>query len=418
MAFFLTQKVDFQVEGISPRTSQIQKSDKDPDICRDTSTGELKSRARKLNAKSVSCKNKLCHDLHARRITEKKTHLKTAKTAGTRKKRAKSVVQNEVFKLCVQPQRKRGSSSNRDVYNMSARDVKTPTAEEIKLIDDISQKLPEKALFDILCGHFAKVGSHTRDEFLRRAIKWRHGTVHRNTNSHCIICHLQRLTAQPIQTNFDRTISSGFSPKSHYDKYTREGPPGKHNIGHDLLSICKKADLMLKNNQERKTPPPPPPGSSALASNPSNCLLSLRETPDSEYSDNNADRLLQIYMQPQQREIHYQCQPRLPPFLLNSGTLPPEMATVYKRKALRGGFLKKDIPQEKDKNRTDAELTKQVTFPISSLGLSFTIPTHNKNVSVQRPATTKDPIQSLMYKPSKPILPPIRRNISFKVKIG
>lgn len=423
MSFFLTQKVDFQVEGVSPRTSQILQSEDNPASTSDGSVPSLKSKTAKSSTKSksqnpktgIKCNDLPRHDHHARKLPERKPHLRAVKTARCRKKSNRSVDKNEVFKLCVHPHRKRGSSASKEHIQ---RDIRTPTAEEIKLIEDISHKLPEKTLFDILCGHFAKVGSHTRDEFLRRAIKWRRGTTYSRNNSHCIICYLQRLVAQPIQTDYNRITSCGFSAKKHYDRYSRVNLRRNQADDKDMLNICKKADLMLKNSQDRKTPPPPPPGSSALSSTPSKLLLNMRETPDSEYSETNADRLLQIYMQPRQRDIHHRCQPRLPPFLLNSGRLPPEMAAVYKRKALRGGFLKKDHPLEKDKNRTDAEIIKQITYPICSLGLSFTLPQHNKNISVQRSATSPSIKQPIMYKPALPILPPIKRNISINVKIG
>lgn len=414
------------MEGISPRNSQVHRSLNESAVSHGNSTVELKPKSKKSNGKCSSSasireqrRGKLQpkHNQHARRVKEKRPHLRLSKLdSQSRKSRDKTEVSNEVFSLCVHPSRRKDSSGDRKPFeDISGRDLKTPTSEEIKLLEDISQRLPEKALFDILCGHFAKVGSHTRDEFLRRAIKWRRGTSYRKTNSHCIICYLQRLAAQPIQTDYNRMLPSAFIPRNHYDLYSRGGARRKASGQHGMLNICKKADLMLKN-RNNQTPPPPPPGSSALESNPSKCMLDLSVTPDlSEYSDSTADRLMQMYTQPKQRDIHTQCQARLPPFLLNSGELPADLAAVYKRKALRGGFLKKDQPSERI-NKTDAEIIKEITYPIGSLGLSFKIPQHNQNLPRQKSEIFEKVDQPMAYRPSLPILPPIRRITSGKTK--
>lgn len=218
--------------------------------------------------------------------------------------------------FCLISHQKPGTAKIPNTLSHFDRLPNAPSLQDVKMMEEIVRKVPDKALLDIFRSHYAKVGDHTRDEYFRRAIRWRRGTADVSEKDHCIICRLQRLSSRPIQTEYDKIVSSMMLyPQDYYNRYSREEKQvensfeAPHQSG--LIQICKKAELALKSPRPMPTPPPPPPVS-VLESLPP---LTPSVEEDSEYSESRTERLMQMYLAPIRRSVHSQCKPHSPNFM-------------------------------------------------------------------------------------------------------
>ena len=268
--------------------------------------------------------------------------------------------------------------------------------------DDVPEEWFDKKLWNTLC-HYPHLGSHAREDYYRRIIKWRKGYSSDTNTGECILCEIQQLASKPLYKDIDTMHYS----HDFYEMFSRKPRNAASSAVPD--DVVEQGQLFLKN----RTPPPAPPTSS-LGSTPSSPLPRMysnivspckmnrvtpeilrvpshKSSPDPEYTVSRANDLQALYV-PKFKCIHQQCSPRLPPVQWALAKPPNYLDFVHKRTAFKAYTRKKET------NAKKGNLPPKQKFAVKELGVTYFLPDRNQNLAKRHVSIPK----SYTYIPQPP----------------
>lgn len=255
---------------------------------------------------------------------------------------------------------------------------------------DVPEEWFERKVWNTLC-HYPHLGSHAREEYYRRIIKWRRGYSADVGRGECILCDIQQLVSRPLYKDIDTVQYS----HDFYDQFSRQSRGNVSLSSRDNTVDCVE-ELCLKH----RTPPPAPPTSSLGSTTPSPiqkvysnivspCKMnrlssdgwrstSHKSSPDSEYTERQALNLQELYV-PKYKVPHQQCSPRLPPVQWAPQSKSSIIDHVHRQTAFKAYTPKKKdmIPNKQAKQKTRSVQK----FAVKELGVTYFLPDSNQNLA-------------------------------------
>lgn len=92
--------------------------------------------------------------------------------------------------------------------------------------EDVPEEWFERKVWNTLC-HYPHLGSHAREEYYRRIIKWRRGYLADVGRGECVLCDIQQLASKPLYKDIDTVQYS----HDFYDQFPASlGVPLSHRV--------------------------------------------------------------------------------------------------------------------------------------------------------------------------------------------
>lgn len=299
-------------------------------------------------------------------------------------KHAKETVAGGIFRLHV-CSKQEGSLMEKLRKKKKCKIHKIPLSDE-----DVPEEWFERKVWNTLC-HYPHLGSHAREEYYRRIIKWRRGYSTDVGRGECVLCDIQQLVSKPLFKDIDTVQYS----HDFYDQFSRQS---RNNTPHS--SRDHTADYVEELSLKHRTPPPAPPTSS-LGSDTSSpiqrvysnivspCKMnrfsadscrstSHKSSPDSEYTERQALNLQALYV-PGCKVQHQQCSPRLPPVQWAPQRKSSYIDHVHRQTAFKAYAPKKKdmVPNKQAKKRASPIQN----FAVKELGVTYFFPDSNQNLA-------------------------------------
>lgn len=270
--------------------------------------------------------------------------------------------------------------------------------------EDVPEEWFERKVWNTLC-HYPHLGSHAREEYYRRIIKWRRGYLADVGRGECVLCDIQQLASKPLYKDIDTVQYS----HDFYDQFSRQ------SRSTPLSSRDNTADYAEELSLKHRTPPPAPPTSSlgSTTSAPikrvysnivSPCKMNRFSTdgwrsashkcsPDSEYTESQALNLQELYV-PRCKVLHEQCSPRLPPVQWAPQRKSSYIDHVHRQTAFKAyAPKKKDMVPNKHAKKRVSPIQK---FAVKEIGVTYFLPDSNQNLAKRHVSIPK----SYTYVPS------------------